>query len=807
MGQIWGELKQSLRSLYRSRGLSLAALICLALGIGANVAIFSVVDAVALRSIPFAEPDRLVSVTEYFVRPGSEAEPVAVSAVTFEALQEQEGLAAIGAYDTGTVNLTGQGEPERLESAWATPGLFSTLEVEAVLGHTFLPEEAQPNGPDVVLLGHGLWRQRFGSDPAVVGRSMVLDNVAHTIVGVLPERFDFPARSQLWLPLVDEFDAPEQRYWRVMYSVARLPKEQSLAQAQHRLDALSSQLQQRSPENYTGWALVARPLHDEVVGSVRPVALALMVGVGFVLAIACVNVANMLLARGAARGRLTALRSALGASRLRLIRHSLIESVLLALGGGVLGLVLAAFSLRPLLALTPAESHTFSGVTINPRVFGFALAVSIATGLVAGLIPALRNQRINIQAVLRGSSHGVSAGSHQKLQGALVISEIAVTLILLVAAGLLIASLHAMRDEDPGFDTGGLLTFRINIPNSSYGDRPRQLAFFEGVLSRLEEISGVEAAGLTTTLPLADRDRALTVRFSVRNQPPASPGAVEVTPYRMITPGYLEALGIELRSGRNFRPSDTADTAGVILVSESMGELYWPGENPLGKQIKRGVFDSASPWLTVVGVVEDVKDEGLARSPGPIWYHPFAQRAQVFASLVLRTRREPLSLVPQVRSAVREVDSNVPIFSVRTMEEVLAEASALGRFSSFLAAAFAILGLLLAGIGLYGVIAYAVNLRRREIGIRMALGAQRRDVLAQVFRQGQTLTFLGLGVGLGGSLLTTWLLESLLYGIRPQDPKVIVSAVVTLAAIAALATYLPARRATRIDPLIALRSD
>ena len=809
MQQLLRDALITLRSLWRSRGLSCAALLCMTVGIGANTAIFSIVDAAVLRPLPFRDSDRLVAIAEVRQAPGAAgsegagAGPRGICAATLQALSGSGILAQVAGYDDFSANLAGQGRPERISAGIATPELFAVLGTRPLAGRTFTRDETRVPDARVVVLGHRLFARRFGGNPGAIGRSVRLDHNSYLVVGVMPAGFELPLGAELWEPLSLAFPDPAMRFWRSLNALGRLAPGKSLRQTQAQLELLERRLARLYPDAYGGWRLTARPLREELVGETRPLAFALMAAAGFVLAITSANLASLLLARGMAESRSLAIRSALGAGRSRLMRQPLLESLLLTGIGGGCGLAAGTALIRPLARLFPFALPSFLPLSLDARVLAFGLAAAVASGVLAGLAPALRAQRPDLQTVLKSGGRGATAQSDSRLQRLLVISEIAGALVLLVATGLLLLSVRATLAESPGFRTAGILTLRLGLPESIYPGE-RQSEFFERLAGQLRGLPGARAVGFTSALPLRDREHAMSDQLNVEGQP-AVPGAAEVVSLRLISPGYLEAMGIQLLAGRDFDSHDDGKAPGVALVTQALARRYWPGRHPLGRRIRGGPYDSRAPWLTVVGVVADVKDGSLRGKAGPMWYQPFAQAPFSFATLVIRTDGDPLALAPAVRAAVSALDPEQPVYRVATMAEVWRGANSVGRSTAVLLGLFTLLGLALAALGVHGLISYMVSHRRHEIGVRMAMGAGPRDILGQVLRRGAALAALGLALGLASAAATARLLAGLVYGIGPLDPRVLAGACLFLFAVTLAASYLPARQASHIDPAIAFR--
>ncbi|HZI17771.1 MAG TPA: ABC transporter permease [Pyrinomonadaceae bacterium] len=807
LGDIWQDLRYGLRTLAKNPGFTAVAVIALALGIGANSAIFSVVNTVLLRPLPYKDPDRLVVVWEDRSKNGYPRDtPAAGNYVDWrDQNQVFEGMAAVA---NQSFNLTGSGEPERIDGRNVSAGLFPLLGVEPQLGRGFLPEEDQPGAGRVVVLSHGLWQRRFGADPSIVGRELTLNGVSHTVVGVMPAGFQFPTpEDQLWVPIAFTSQEAANRGRHYLQVFARLKPGVGMEQAQAEMNTISARLQQQYPNTNTNVGAAIVPLHEQLVGDIRPALLLLLGAVGFVLLVACANVANLLLARAAARQKEVALRVALGANRARLLRQFLTESVLLALLGGAVGLLLALWGVNLLRAFMPEGVSQARAVAVDARVLGFTLLVSVLTGLAFGLVPALQASRFNLNETLKEGGRDAAGGRRGgRVRSALVVMEVAVSLVLLIGAGLLINSFLRLRSVDPGFHTENLLTMKVVLPQTKYPDQARRTAFYNELLERVRSLPGVKSAAVATNLPLTFKGNAIGV--SIEGQPDPGPGQRPSVVTRVISPDYFRTMGIQLSQGRQFGDHDRVDSPAVAVISETAARRFWPGEDPLGKRLTPGAAASADPddWITVVGVARDVRQFELDAEPKPQMYLSY-QQASFFEprDLVVGTEVEPLSLAGAVRQAVWSVDRDQPVSDIRSMEDILSASVARQRFSTLLLAVFAGVALVLAAVGVYGVMSYTVAQRTREIGIRLALGAQRRDVLRLAVGQALRLVLIGVAVGLAGALMLTRVMSSLLYGVSATDPATLIAVPLILAGVALLASYIPARRATRVNPLIALR--
>jgi putative ABC transport system permease protein len=796
--------------LTRRPGFTVVAVLALALGIGANSAIFSVVNAVLLRPLPYDEPERLVMVWERRPRQNRDAGPV--SPADFLDWQAQsQSFASMAAYWPTEFNLTGVGEPEQISSQLVTPAFFEVLKVKAALGRTLLPEADQPGGQHVVVLSHGLWQRRFGADPGVVGRALTLNDESFTVVGVMPQGFQYPDKStEMWtipkqvLPETSLTGKPDPTLARSLHYlsvIARLREGVSVGQSQAEMEAIASRLEQQYPTENTGHTARVVSLHEQLVGDVRPALLVLLGAVGFVLLIACANVANLLLARAAARHKEMSIRTALGAGRLRLIRQMLTESGLLSCLGGACGLLLALWGVDLLVWLSPENLPRLGEIGLDARVVGFTFAVSVLTGLVFGLAPALQASRLDLVSSLKegGRSSQEGFGRH-RMRSLLIVLEVALALVLLVGAGLMLRSFQRIQQVDPGFNPNNVLALEISLPRSKYPRKEQIRNFYNQVTERVSTLPGVESVAATWMLPLSGQDAGRG--FDIEGYSPAPNERVNAA-FSAVTPRYFRTMEIPVRAGREFTEQDGPTGQSVVIVNETLAQRYFPGGDALGKRIKLRGDDN--PWLTIVGVASDVKHTELTAQPRMQMYLSSLQTPFPFMNVVVRTTVDPASLTAAVRQEVWAIDPAQPVASAETMQQLISNSVARARFNTLLLGVFSVVALLLAAIGLYGVMAYSVTQRTHEIGIRMALGAQGRDVLRLVLRQGMTLAFLGVLTGLAAAFALTRVMASLLYGVTATDPLTFAAVALVLSLVALLATIIPARRATKVDPMVALR--
>jgi putative ABC transport system permease protein len=804
MQTLLQDLRYAARTLTRRPSFTLAVVLTLAVGIGANSAIFSVVDGVLLRPLPYEAQERLVRVFGRYVEFGrtSFSYPdfldLRAQATTFE---------RVAGYGASGTTLTGVDEPERLQAGLAVGDLFGVLGVRPLLGRTFRPEDEQYGSHRVVVLSHRLWTRRFAADPDVVGRVISLGGNPFVVIGVAAPAMRVPESAELWMPLaLNPANPPPGRRNEFLGVIARLKPGVSVERAATDVAAVARRLAQAYPATNGSFLTEVSLLRNEVVGPIRPALIVFMAAVGLVLLVACGNVANLMLARAASRTREVAVRISLGAGRRRLMRQLLTESLLLALTGGVLGLALAGWGVSALRAMRPGNIPRIDEVALDWRVVGFTLGVSALTGLVFGLAPALQAGRSDVRGALQAGGRGASGGSLDRLRGALVATQVAFALVLLVGAGLLIKSFARLQDVDPGFRPDNLLTFRISLPTSRYSSDTTRRLLFGALETRLAAIPGAASVGGVTNLPIGGSYPYIS--FSIEGVTERVPGVMQDAVPLAVTPDYLRTLGIRLRNGRAFTGQDGPTSAPVALVNAEMARRFWRGKNPIASRITMDdPRDTAAIWRTVVGVIENTRLETLDREPYPQMIFPAAQYDRAAMDFAIRASVPPASLVPAVRREVSGLDRDLPVYNVKTMDERIGEVVAQPKVNLVVLAAFAVLALLIAAVGTYGVMAYAVAQRTRELGIRVALGASGDRVVRLVVRQGMLPALVGVGIGLIGAALGARLLGSLLYGVGTHDPATFAVAVTALGTIALAACYIPARRAARADPMLALRSD
>jgi putative ABC transport system permease protein len=808
IGDLRQDVRYGLRMLMKNPAFTIIAVLALALGIGANTAIFSVVNTLLLRPLPYKNPEQLVVIWENATHLGFPKNTP--SPANFLDWQKQNTLfTGMGAFAERTFNLTGVGEPERLEGRRVSANLFELLGVKPILGRTFVPDEDKP-GTKVALLNESLWKRRFGSDPGVIGRALALNGESYTVVGVLPNSVRLPGfgnwRDQVWVPLAFPAEEAASRGNHFLEVIGRMKPGVTLPQARAEMETIAARLAQQYPEDNTRIGSVVTPLHEEIVGDMKPALLILLGAVAFVLLIACANVANLLLARAAARHKEIALRLALGADRVRLTKQLLVESVMLSLLGGAVGLALAYAGLQVLTRFIPPDVAHADMIAIDAKVLLFTLLVALVTGLIFGLAPASQATHFNLNDTLKEGGRDSGAGPRGKrLRSALVIGEVAVSFLLLIGAGLLINSFMHLRNLDPGFRADHMLTLNVDLSETKYPDNARRVAFFDEVVRRVQALPGVRSIAVAGNLPFTYNGDSMPIGAEGIQDPP--PDQRPDVIYRAVGPGYFSTMGIPLVSGRDFNDQDTLDTTLAVVVSEKTARHYWPNADPIGKRIRNGSTTSDAPWRTVIGVVKDVRQNDFVAEPKMQMYFSYRQlRSLVPNALIVRTAVDPLSVATSVRNAIWAVDKDQTVANIDSMEHIVAGAVARQRFSMLLLAIFAGVALILAAVGIYGVMSYSVAQQTREIGIRMALGAQRSDVLKMTVKQGLKLVGLGLVIGLVAAFVLTRVMATLLFGISATDPLTFFSISLVLLAVALLASYIPALRATRVDPMIALRA-
>ena len=808
---VMQDIRYGLRMLRKNPGFTLVAVLTLALGIGANTAIFSVVNGVLLQPLPFNNPDQLGALWVAFDDGGGSFPQV--SYLDYEDIRkDNEVFEDVAALWIQSWTLTGSGEAERVFGLKASPHLFSLLGVRPALGRSFLTEEGVEGKDNVVILSDRLWKSRFGGDRSLLGQTVLLNNLAHTVVGILPPGFDleFPLSPSfvikdvdMWAPLTPSHRHASNRHISTFEILARLKPGTTWEQAQANLTALGKNYAVANPDSNKGRSFRVVPLHEQVVGSLGMTLWTLLAAVGFVLLIACANVANLLLSRVSARQREVALRAALGASRGRILRQLLTESVLLSLLGGAGGLLLAQAGLQALLSLAPESTPRLAGVVIDWRIFLFGGGLSLMVGLAAGLWPALALLRTDLQPNLREGSPRVAGGGSAVASNSLIIAEVALGVVLLTGAGLFIGSLQSLMDLDPGFQTANRLVFSARVPSAKYPDFQQCVNFFHELRQRISVLPGVEAITAVSHLPLSGSNSGSSIRIEGRPLPPDSD--FTGVGWQVAQPGYFSTIGIPLLSGRDFTEDDRTNDRHVTILNELAARTFFPGEDPLGKRVSFGPPRDNPDWHEIIGVVGTIRHRKLESSPWPRAYDLYGQHGGNGMAIVVQTSGDPNVIAPSVRRQLRELDPDIPMVGLATLENLRLDSASDKRFLAVLTGSFAAIALLLAAVGIYGVISSGVSQRTREFGIRMALGAQRRKILNLVIRRGLMLTLAGLALGLAGSFGLTRYVESLLFGVSTTDPFTFTAVSLLLTGVALLACYVPARRATKVDPMVALR--
>jgi putative ABC transport system permease protein len=804
---IFQDLRYGVRLLLRRPAFTLIAIVTIALGIGANTAIFSLVSAVLLRPLPYEEPERLVMVWEDASFIGfPENSPAPANYADWKA--QNSVFEDIAAYGHAGFDLTSDGEPEKVSGNAVSASFFPLLGVKPQLGRTFLPEDEKPGATKVVVLAHRLWESRFGGDSGIIGRSILLDNESYTVIGVMPANFQHgPTYLRLWVPMAltpEELADRDNHYLEV---IARMKPGVTVEQADSEIKTIMAGIARDYPEDAGQLGAYVKPLRSQLTGQVRLPLILLMAAVGLVLLISCANVAGLLLARAAARSKEIAVRAALGAGRLRIVRQLVTESLVLASMGGLLSLLVAAYSFEFLRQFIPPEMSLLTSLKMDARVLVFTLLISLVTGVVFGLTPALQAAKVDLnEALKQGGGRSGFAKGQRRMRSALVVAEVAIALVLLVGAGLLIQTLYELQGQYSVMHPDQVLTIRTALSDPKARDHTRRSVFFDRVLERVQSLPGVVAAGYTTSVPLAWKGGSNGITIEGRQR---EPGVVLDAVHRQISSDYFKTMGVELRAGRYFTDRDDAKSMPVAVVNETMARLYWPGEDALGKRFSFGGSGPESPLRTIVGIVADVRQMGVDMPVKAEMYFPYWQvkthRWYAPRDLAIRASVDPKSLVPAVSQAIHDVDPTQPVSSVATLAEVLGEDTKARQMGMTLLTAFASLALLLASLGIYGVLSFFVTQHAPEIGVRLALGAQRSDVMGLVLKRGMKLALLGIVIGAAGALVLTRLIRALLFGVTATDPLSFVAGALILLSVALLACWVPARRAAKVDPMIAMR--
>jgi putative ABC transport system permease protein len=804
MGSLLQDMRYAIRTLLKHPGFTLIAVMTLALGIGASTAIFTVVDAALLRGLPYQSPERLYHLWES--TPQKEFAQREFSYPDYQDYQQNQVLEGLAAYTGGGGIMSGRGEPERVLAPSASANFFSLLGVTPVLGRAFQPGEDKPGAARVVVLTYAMWQRRFGGDPGIVNQSLTINGDSYTIVGVLPASFQFAMRAaDLWRPYQPTDQQLTRRFMHGTNLIGRLKQGVSAQQAETELSVIASRIEQENKQSHAGTGLKFIPLQEQVVGQVKPILLVLLAAVGFVLLIACANVASLLLTRSLSRQKEVAIRAALGASRWRVIRQLLTESILLSLVGGALGLLIAYWGVSGLVgALPEAQLNALpflKTLHLDASILAFSFGLSLLTGMVFGLAPALQSSRPDLNEVLKEGGRNTAGGAGHRLRSALVMTEIALAVVLLVGAGLMMKSLLRLLQANVGFNPENVLTMTVVVPQAKYADADKQLNFFDELKERVQALPGVSSSGTVNILPLQGGN---TTRVNVEGDPAPPPGQEIEANTRTVDESYFQTLGVPIVAGRAFDERDKPNDPPVVIIGKSLADRVFAGRDPIGRRL---VYTVQAPPITIVGVVGDVKIGGLDEAIRPVIYYPFRQNAGVGTTLVVRTNGDPTALAAAIRKETRTLEPDVAIFNVRAMAEIISTSPAafMRRFPALLISIFAGVALLLASIGIYGVVSYSVSQQTHHIGVRMALGAQTSDILKMILKQGLTLALAGLAVGVVAALGLMRLLRSLLFEVQTTDAGTFAFVVITLFAVALLACYIPARRATKVDPLVALR--
>jgi len=805
VNSIIKDIRFALRGLRKHPAFMAIAIVTLALGIGGSTSIFTVVDAALLRGLPYKSPDRLYHLWEQ--TPQQAYPKREFSYPDFQDYQQNNAFEALAGYTGGQVILSGLGDPESVAGPRVTANFFNVLGVDAALGRTFQTGEDAQNGPRVTVLTYGMWQRRFGGDPGVIGRALTLNGDSYTVIGVLPANFQFALRpADLFIPYQPTQNQLTRRFMHGTNLIGRLKDGKSVNDAQSEMNLIAGRIEQQHNDSHAGVKARVVPLQEEVIGNVRPILLVLLGAVGFVLLIACANVASLLLTRSLSRQKEVAIRSALGASRWRVVRQLMTESLLLSLAGGLAGLLIAYWGVPALVAVLPQSQLNampfLKTLHLNAGVLAFSFGLSLLTGLIFGLAPALQSSKLDLNEALKEGGRQTSIGAGQRLRGAMVVTEIALAVVLLIGAGLMMKSLLRLLQTNIGFKTENVLTMTVILPPAKYTEANQQINFNDQLRERVQSLPGVSGAGTVNILPV---NAGNTTRFYIDGDPVPEPGKEVEANIRTVSDDYFQALGIPLLAGRTFNTSDKPDGQGVVIIGKTIADRMFAGRDPVGMRLQYSSF-SGQPDL-IVGVVGDVKITGLDEAVKPVLYYPFRQSSSTFANLVVRTSNDPGALTGSIRNEVRNLEPDAAILNVRTMEEMIAQtpASFMRRFPALVISIFAGVALLLASIGIYGVVSYSVSQQTHYIGVRMALGARPSDILKMVLKQGLVLALLGVGIGVLAALGLMRLLRTLLFEVSANDVTTFALVTGALFAVALLACYLPARRATKVDPLVALR--
>ena len=801
MEKLLQDLRYAIRLIFKSPGVSLVVMLALALSIGANTAIFSVVNAIVLHSLPYPEADRLAMVWQNNRRIGLDQD-LASYPNYIDWRDQSQVFEQMAAFAPVSITLTGVDEPERVQGALITPNFFQVMGVQPIQGRAFLEEEQVLGRHNVVIISQGLWERRFGSAPDIIGQQITLDGIGRTVVGVMPAGFSFPKDVDIWPVLPSNNDKRSQFFLRV---IGRLKPDVTVKQAQIEMNTIASRIEQQYPE-LAGYGVNIVSLHNQVVGGTRPALMILFGAVVFLLLIACANIANLLLARSAARAKEIAVRAGLGAKRKRLIRQLLTESVLLSAAGGLIGLLMAFWGVSLFVSISPGDLPRLNEIAVDARVLAFTFVISVGTGILFGLFPALHASKPNLSEMLKEAGRSSTGGIRgNRIRNTLVLAEIALAMVLLVGAGLMIKSFMQLQKTNVGFTTDNILTMRLQLPSSKYSERSQSAGFYQRLIQRVEAQPGVRGAAVISSIFLSKT--ANSSAFTIEGRPPFRPEESVEVPFDAVSAGYFQVMGIPLLKGREFTEFDADGAPRAVIINETMARRFWSDEDPIGKRFKFGTAESDAPWRTIVGVVADVRRTGYDSAVRPEVYVHHPQVPMGAMMLVVRAASAPDNLASTVRSQVQALDKDLPVYNIKTMDQLLGEMVAQRRFYMILLSIFAVVAVILASVGVYSVMAYSVTRRTHEIGIRMALGARPRDVIGIFFKQGVKLSVTGVIIGTAGAFILTRLMRSLLYQVSPTDPLIFLGVAVFLGALVLIAGYIPARHATEVDPTVALRKE
>jgi len=818
MNSIWQDVKFGFRMLMKHRVASVVCIVALALGIGANAAIFSMAEAFLIHPVPFEQSDRFMALLnrhtqESGVGFGSQDYVAVAPATFFDWKKEAKSFDSITAYAWDEVNLTGDREPQKVQSFQVAANFFDTIGVSPAMGRAFLPEEEEIGKNQSIILGHALWEQRYGSDPNILGKNIKVDGKSYTVVGVMAKGFDYPMPAEAWIPLAFDTKERGRRDNRWLWVLGRLAPGVSVAEGKAEMQAIAQRESEAYPDTNRGFALVPMPLADYMTGNLTRQYMALLLGsVAFVLLIACANVANVQFARVTGRVSEFAIRTALGGSRWRVVRQLLIESILLSIGGAALGLLIAQWNIDMIVSHMPPDVAKYVAgwktIRLDTNAFLFAIGVSLVSGILSGIAPSLLSSRTNVTGTLKEGGRGATMGrGRHRLRGALVVAEVTLALVLLVGAGLLVRSFQGLLNVNENYSPATLLTMNMSLPDTQYATPAARLNFQEQVQRRIAAIPGIQASALATHVPYADGGGIGTDDFTIEGRPLTRREDSREAILETASASYFGVMNIALRDGRFLTDADGVDSPKVALVSASLVRKYFNGENPIGHRIKVGKVDSEKPWMTVVGVVSDLHYSWINKEDTPTLYRSYRQAPPGYTTLVMRTNGDPLKFAATVRGEIANVDPNLPMYNIKSMDKVITESIVGIAYVAVMMTVLGAIALVLASVGIFGVMSYSVSERTHEIGIRMSQGAQTRDILSLVLRGGMGMTLLGLAIGLPISFVLARTMSAILFNVQSSDPIAFLVLPLLLASVAALACYLPARRAAGLDPLRALRHE